>query len=132
MRYDQYLRRRREKVKFQRFKFKPGDFVRISFTRDAFDREYNQRWSGEVHVIESCRRRDGIPIYSLKDWNGEKLEGTFYQQELQKVKVDENGLFKIEKILKRRRRNGRRQVFVKWQRWGKRFNSWIDEDEVRE
>ena len=41
VRYDQYLRRRREKVKFQRFKFKPGDSVRILFTRDAFDREYN-------------------------------------------------------------------------------------------
>ena len=48
------------------------------------------------------------------------------------MKVDENGLFKIEKILKRRRRNGRRQVLLQWQRWGKRFNSSIDEDEVRE
>ena len=132
VRYDQYLRRRREKVKFQQFKFKPGDHVRISFTRSAFDREYNQRWSGEVYVIETRRRRDSIPIYTIKDWNGEKVDGTFYQQELQKVNVDDNNLFKIEKILKRRRRNGRRQVFVKWQNWNKSFNSWIDEDEVRE
>ena len=132
VRYEQYLRCSKRELKPQRFEFKPGDRVRVVLIKEKFDREYGQKWSGEVFVIVSRRKRDGIPIYVLKDWNGEPVEGTFYQQQLQKVIVDEEGLFKIEKILKRRRRNGVNEVLVRWLRWGPRFDSWIREDSIEE
>ena len=132
VRFEQYLRRSKLELKPQRFEFKPGDRVRVVLIKEKFDREYGQKWSGEVFVIVSRRKRDGIPIYVLKDWNGVPVEGTFYQQQLQKVIVDEEGLFKIEKILKRRRRNGVNEVLVRWLRWGPRFDSWIREDSIEE
>ena len=132
IRYEQYVRRPKTKYKTQRFKFKVGDKVRIAFTRGKFDREYGQRWSGEVFLIVTRRKRDGIPIYTLKDWNGEPIKGTFYQQQLQKVNVNDGDLFKIEKILKRRRKNGKKQVYVHWLRWPKKFRSWIDENTIQE
>jgi hypothetical protein len=39
-------------------------------------------------------------------------------------------LFRGEKILRKRRRNGPREVFVKWLGWSKKFNSWILEEDI--
>ena len=134
VRVDQYLLRRTPKndedYPKQKMKFKIGDKVRVSYTRDAFDREYGQRWSNEVFFVAEKRRRSGIPIYKLTDWQGDPIKGTFYQQQLQKVDVTDQDIFKIEKILKRRQRNGRREVLVKWTNWGNKFNQWIDESSI--
>ena len=136
VRYDQYRLRRKPKNdedhKKQRMLFDIGDQVRISYRREAFDREYGQKWSGEVFIIAERDRRNGIPIYKLKDWNGEPIKGTFYQQQLQKVDVSDDDAFKIDKVLKRRRRNGRNQILVKWMHWPNKFNKWIDEDVVED
>ena len=130
VRLDQHLLRKPKEIPKQKFKWKVDDKVRLTYRREAFDREYDQRWSGEVFVITERRMRRGIPVYKLKDWDGEPIKGTFYQQELQKVDVTDGDLFKIEKILKRRRRGNKNQVFVKWLHWPKKFSSWIDEDQI--
>jgi hypothetical protein len=40
----------------------------------------------------------------MKDYNGEEITGTFYQSELQKIDIKDNELWKIEKILKTKRK----------------------------
>ena len=134
IRYNQYLLRRKPKNDFQtphqNMNFKVGDQVRVSYLPEKFDREYSQRFSGEVFIVASRRRRNTIPVYKLTDWYGEPIKGTFYQQQLQKVDINDRDNFKIEKILKRRRRGGRNQVFIKWKYWPKRFNQWINEDDI--
>lgn len=52
--------------------------------RGAFEREYDERWSGEHFVVKSCSFKQGIPIYELQDNDGEDIKGCFNQQELQK------------------------------------------------
>ena len=91
----------------QRVRLKLGDRVRISYRREAFDREYGQRWSGEIFTITASRTRDGIPIYRVTDWNEVPIQGTFYPQQLQKVDVSDGKSFKIERIIRRRRRKGK-------------------------
>lgn len=71
-------------VKNSKFKFKIDDMVRISWLRGAFEREYDERWSGEHFVVKSCSFKQGIPIYELQDIDGEYIKGCFNQQELQK------------------------------------------------
>ena len=64
------------------FKFKVGDFARISRARKTFTREYDQRWSGELFQIVN---RDGLqryPTYKIKDYSGDPIDGTFYEEEL--------------------------------------------------
>jgi hypothetical protein len=107
------------------FKFKINDKVRISYQKVPFERAYNYHWTGEIFSITQRFHKEGIAKYTLKDWNNEPIEGTFYSDELQKVDVDENTAYKIEKILARRIRNGQREVKVKWYLWPDRFNSWI-------
>lgn len=108
------------------YKFKVGDKLQFSNISFVFDREYDQKWSVEICIV--CRRflRNGIPVYTLSDYNDEAITGTFYQQELQKVDVREEDTFEIEKILKTRGRGPNKQHYVKWLFRPKQFNSWIN------
>jgi hypothetical protein len=55
---------------------------------------------------------------------GEDIKGKFYEQELQKIEKTDD-VYKIEKILKTRKRNGRIEYFVKWLGYPEKFNSWV-------
>ena len=66
--------------------------------------------------------------YKLEDTRGEKVIGTFYEPELQHAKQT---AFRIEKILKRRtRKNGAKEIYVKWLGYSKDFNQWIPEEDI--
>ena len=121
---------RNHNYKTKEFKFKTGDHVRITHLRNPFSREYDQRWSGEIFTVATRFRRGGVPIYRIKDYDGENITGSFYQQELQKVDLDENNMFKIETVLKTRGKGQNKQYFVKWLHWPKKFNSWIKASDI--
>ena len=76
-------------IKFQRPKFYVGDFVRIVKKDEAFRKGYKQSFTDEVFEVESLATFNP-PTYSLIDANGEKIEGKFYQPELQLVRVEKN------------------------------------------
>ena len=56
-------------------------------------------------------RRENIPIYKLKDWNGEEIKELFYNVELLKVNKDRDNLWHIEKVLKKRKRHGKTELY---------------------
>ena len=61
-----------------------------------------------------------IPVtYNIIDLNGEEIEWSFYEQELQKTTHD---IFGIEKVLKRK---GDKSL-VKWVGCSDTFSSWVD------
>ena len=63
-------------------KFKVGDYVRISKYKNIFTKGYMQNWSEEIFVIKKVKNT--VPwTYIINDLNGEKVIGTFYEEELQ-------------------------------------------------
>ena len=97
---------------------KVGDRVRISKYKNIFAKEYMPNWSEEVFVIKQVKNT--VPwTYIIKDLNGEKITGTFYEKELQKTNQEE---FRIEKVI---RRKGDK-IYVKWKGYNNSFNSWVD------
>lgn len=62
-------------------------------------------------------KKGQLPVYEVKDLANDPIEGTFYESELQKVVKSEDVDYRVEKILKRRRRGKTREVFVKWEGW---------------
>jgi len=54
----------------------------------------------------------------LSDLQGETITGIFYEPEL--IKTNQNK-FRIEKVI----RKIKNSAFVKWKRYGPKFNSWI-------
>ena len=119
------------KATLQHYKYKVGDHVRITHLKHPFQRDYNEKWTEEVFVIRNRQQREGIPIYKLKDWNGEEINGTFYQPELQKVNKSNDNLWRIEKVLKKRNKGGKTELFVKWYGWPMKFNSWVVQDQLQ-
>ena len=104
-------------------KFNIGDRVRISLEKNIFEKGYETNWTQEIFVTYDIKYSN-VPYYYLKDLNNEKLQGTFYEQELQKTKQDD--LYTIEKILK----TNKDKIYVKWRGYDNSFNSWIDKNTV--
>ena len=112
-----------------RFRYKQGDTVRISKTRRPFQKGYKQSFTDEFFTIaERVFRKP--PVYRLKDQDGELIEGTFYEQELQKIIVPPDFAFKIEEIVSRKKKGKESLVLVKWKGWPDKFNSWIKERDI--
>ena len=64
--------------------FKIGDNIRISKYENVFAKVYTPNWSGEVFVIENFE--NAVPwTYVINDVNAEEIDGTFYENELQKA-----------------------------------------------
>ena len=118
--------------KHKRYKFKVGDYCRISHERKPFFKSYKETYSEELFIIRK-RLKTEPTTYLLKDLKDENLEGCFYDKELQKVINVEGKKFKIEKVLRQRTLpNGKRQSFVKWSGYPKQFNEWIDSDIIQD
>ena len=98
--------------------FSIGDNVRITKKKNLVDKGYTQRWTGEVFIIFKIQLT--IPVtYKITDYDGEEIQGSFYEQELQKTS---KCTFRIENVLKRQ---GGKSV-INWMGYPKSFNSWID------
>jgi flagellar hook-basal body complex protein FliE len=110
-------------------KFKVGDTVRISRIKKHFEKGYTINWSSEIFTISTVQNTEPI-TYKIKDLHDEIIEGSFYEQELQKTEMANK--FFIEKIIKTRMKKGKKEMYVKWIGYDNSFNNWIGEDSVKE
>ena len=106
------------------FKFKIGDFVRLSLTKRKFMREYSEKWTGEIFIVKARFLREGsVDLYKVTDYEGEKILGTFYRNELQKVNQNPFNFFVVDEILGER--DGGKEIKVSYRSWPSKFNRWI-------
>ena len=102
-------------------KCKVGDKVRLNKKFRVFKKSYLPQWTEEVFLVKSIFTKQPVVTYKLTEWDGEDIKGTFYEQDVQKVNVADNALFRIEKVLKRQGN----KVYVAWKGWPSKYNSWI-------
>ena len=102
---------------------KVGDRVRLNKKHRPFKKGYLPGWTEEVFVVAHVRRSP-LPTYRLNEWDGTPIKGTFYNEDVQKVHVTDDSLFRVEKVLKRKRG----QVLVRWKGWPSKYDSWIPSD----
>ena len=113
--------KRPQEVRLQR-----GDRVRLNKKFRTFKKSYLPGWTEEVFVVD--RVKDGpIPTFRIVEWDGTPVVGTFYTQDLQKVRVADDALFRVEKVL---RRKGTK-LLVRWKGWPNKYDSWIDKKDVQ-
>lgn len=127
-----YLKPRKQKKSITAYKFKKGDFVRISHNNMLFDRSYDEHFTREIFKVKSRLRMQGIPMYKIDDFMGESIKGNFYENEMQKVDKDEDALWFIEEKIRKRKRNGRIEWLVKFDGWPKKYNQWVSEDDIKD
>ena len=102
-------------------KFEVGDRVRIVRKKNTFEKGFTPNWTEELFTVVSVKNTSPA-TYTIADTKGESIKGTFYEQELQKTNQE---VYRIEKVVKKRTRNGIQEVYVKWKGYGNEFNSWI-------
>jgi len=99
--------------------------VRLNKKFRQFKKGYLPGWTEEVFVIRSVRPGK-VTTYKVEEWDGTSVEGTFYAQDLQKVAVEDDDLFRIHKIVKRKGD----KVLVRWKGWPVKYDSWVDKKDV--
>ena len=110
------------------FKFQVGDRVRISKAKRIFKKSYLPNFTEELFTVYKRFPRQ-VPVYKLKDDAGEILDGTFYEPELQKI-IKNDDVYRVEKVLRKRKRRGVTEYFVKWKGYSDKFNSWVSEKDI--
>jgi len=108
-----------------KFKFKIGQIVRISHNRRTFSKDSQVRWTRELFKITSCYIRQGTPIYTLKDFAGERISGNFYENELQIANYKKSDTFLIDEIIKQKSIKGKKYSLVSYLGWPNKYNEWI-------
>ena len=106
-------------------KFSIGDKVRISLLKNIFEKGYTSNWSEQIYIIDDIKSSN-VHYYYLKDLNGKKLDGTFYQEELLKTNINDNDFYVIEKIIKK----VGNKYLVKWRGYDYTFNSYVNENDI--
>ena len=106
-------------------KFSIGDKVRVSLLKNTFEKGYTSNWSEQIYFIYDIKSPN-VHYYYLKDLNGNKVDGVFYEQELLKTNIKDNDLYIIEKIIKK---IGNKHL-VKWRGYDDSFNSYVNKNDI--
>ena len=68
-------------------------------------------------------------MYTLEEWDGSnEIEGNFYPEELSLVKGE---VFKIERVVRKQKRNGQLMALVKCEGFPAKYNSWVLASEIQ-
>jgi hypothetical protein len=111
-----------------RSKFNVGDFVRLSLTRGKFAKESHYSFSEEMFKI--CQILPTKPVtFIIQDLLGREIEGHVYGWELCRVSK-QDGVFQVEKILKRKTVRGQRLCLIRWLGYSSDFDSWESCDKL--
>jgi len=107
-------------------KFRVGDKVRISRVKGLFEKGYLPNWSEALYTIDKVKNTNPY-TYTVQDMNGEEVLGSFYTEELQKSTQE---VFRIEKVIRKKKINGIEHGLVKWLGYSNKFNEWKPMSEI--
>jgi hypothetical protein len=109
-------------------KYNIGEKVRLAVQKDKFEKAYIINWSDRVYTIKEVKKT--VPTtYTVQDERGVQHKGTFYEEELQKVKDQR---YRIEKVLEYKTVKGKEYGLVKWIGYDSSYNSWEPAEELKD
>ena len=74
-----------------------------------------------MHFIDKVQKT--VPVtYKIKDSLGRLIEGSFYNEELQKTDQE---VYRVEKVIRKKKIDGVGHAFVKWSGYSDEYNQWI-------
>ncbi|KAL3096549.1 hypothetical protein niasHT_025071 [Heterodera trifolii] len=80
------------------------EFVRMSREKGQFEKGYLPNYGDEILEIDEVLKAVRPIRYKLRDEHGEKFKGSFYEQELARVRKDAETSYRIEKVYRKRKR----------------------------
>ncbi len=105
----------------RRARLKEEDKVRISRVKSTFEKGYLPNWSEQLYIVDKVQNT--LPVtYKLKDLLDEEIEGSFYEEELQRSQQE---VYRVEKVIRRKKINGVEHALVKWSGYNEKHNQWV-------
>lgn len=86
--------------------------MRISKAKRTFEKGYLPNWTREIFTVSRIIQGSVLYRYKVEDYNGEELEVTFYESELQKV-TKKDDVYEVEEILGYKKRRVGKKSFLK-------------------
>ncbi len=108
-------------------KLEIGENVRKKYNLGPFDKSFYPNWTDEIFKIEKKTDDSVKPLYNIKDGRDNVSEIRYYPEELQRVKEN---LYRVEKIIKTRIIDGKKQSLIKWLNYPSSYNSWVEESDI--
>ena len=94
--------------------------------------KYSEKFDTEViFKIVQVVNRTPRPVYEMEDLNDPTIEDQFYWEELTPVRISIRTIYKIDKILDKRRRNVILENLVRLIGYRKDIDSWVPADRVK-
>ena len=113
-------------------KYKVGDSVCISHLRGAFNRGYHTNFTEEIWKVATVLSNEPQPRYTVEDLQGRPLNCVLNENELVAYEPEDDEMYVVEKILKERTRNGKKQYLVRWRNYPPAFDSWEPAENVQD
>jgi hypothetical protein len=104
-----------------------GDRVRISLVKRRMEKGTTRSWSEEIFTVKDWKFASNIVLYKLQDLLGEPVHGSFYREQLKPTTQE---IFRVDKIVRKRTRNGKQELLVQWAGYGSDHNSWTDASNI--
>ena len=87
---------------------------------------------GQLYKIKRVKAGFKPYLYKLEDLKGREKDGYYYREQLiiRKEPPQPGKFFKVEKILGKRKRQGKVQYLVKYLHYQDDFNQWVNEEDL--
>lgn len=113
------------------YKFSIGDIVRLTYNVKAFQRGYKEHYTEELFKI--VRRIPSYPPrYKLVDMMDEEITGSFYEQEMLKVLLENNVEYKIDRVISKKKIGGVLHALVSWYGYPEKFRSYVPVSQLKD
>ena len=109
-------------------KFSEGDTVRIFKERGTFHRGYMEDFTTEIFTITEVLNNLPVPRYKLKEYNGDEVVGSFFEDELVRYKPPE--FYEID-VIKTRGKGKKKEYLVHYRGWPSTYDEWKSTSEIK-
>ena len=103
-----------------------GERVRISIQKKIFEKGATPNWTEEIFKISHILPTRPV-TYRIEDLMGTQVDGAFYPEQLRETDQE---IYRVDRVIRRRIRNGTREAYVSWSGYPSKFNQWIHEDDI--
>ena len=116
-------------LKKKKPKYSVGDNVRIWKERGTFHRGYMEDFTREHFTIQKVLKNLPVPRYKLKEYNGEDIVGSFFEDEL--VHFNPSEFYDIQILKKRKTKKKGLEHFVHYVGWPDSYNEWVKASDLK-
>lgn len=99
-----------------------GESVRIPAHKNKFTKGYSQNFTDEIYNVKAVNTSNKRPVYKLKDYKNKEIPGTFYEEEIQRVRNEDK--YRVT-VLDERKRGRGKQYLIKWTNFPDLEPEWI-------